>query len=139
MGIIHSKTLVIAYDDFKLAFAARLWWLLRYLGHDRVALLNGGWDAWKAAGYPVTADLPTAQMGQFELQLRPEMQVGIDIVKACQGKSGTLLVDSRAPARYHGEEEPIDAIAGHIPGAVNIFWQEAIADTGEMKPGEAQR
>jgi thiosulfate/3-mercaptopyruvate sulfurtransferase len=65
LGIVRQQTMVVAYDDSRFAFAARLWWLLRYLGHERVALLDGGWNAWQQAGYPVTSDIPQARTGLF--------------------------------------------------------------------------
>jgi thiosulfate/3-mercaptopyruvate sulfurtransferase len=128
-----EPTLVVAYDDSRLAFAARLWWLLRYFGHDRVAVLDGGFSGWQKAGYPVTADLPSAQPGSFHYQIRPELAVDIEAVRALNPESQTLI-DSREPERYRGEREPIDPIAGHIPGAVNYPWQDVTDATGFIQP-----
>ncbi|MBD0346362.1 MAG: sulfurtransferase [Coleofasciculus sp. Co-bin14] len=123
IGVNFQETQVVAYDDSRLAFASRLWWLLRYLGHDKIALLNGGWTAWHSQGYPVTDALPTNQPGTFLPQLRSEWVVDIETVKARKNLADVLLVDSRESDRYLGKNEPIDPIAGHIPGAVNYPWQ----------------
>lgn len=134
---LTAETLVVAYDDSRFAFASRLWWLLRYLGHDRVTVLNGGWQAWQAAGYDVSTECPTpSRTGNFVPQPRPEM---IATREAVQTRSPqTPLIDSRSPQRYRGEEEPIDPIAGSIPGAVNRFWQGVTDDNGFAHPVEEQ-
>lgn len=130
---------VIAYDDSRLAFAARLWWLLRYLGHDRVAVLDGGFSGWQAAGYPVSTEIPQPKSRQFVPQLQPAQVVDIADVKARKDQAGVILVDSREAERYRGEREPIDPIAGHIPGAVNYPWQDVTDAEGHVRPQAAQR
>lgn len=139
IGINFQQTLVVAYDDSRFAFASRLWWLLRYLGHDKVALLNGGWSAWQAAGHPVTDALPTLRTGNFVPQLRSNWVVDINAVKARQGLPGVVLVDSRERDRYLGEREPIDPIAGHIPGAVNYPWQDVTDAQGYLRSNLEQK
>jgi thiosulfate/3-mercaptopyruvate sulfurtransferase len=139
IGINSQETLVVAYDDSRFAFAARLWWLLRYLGHDRVALLDGGFAAWQAAGYAVTDALPTPQKGKFVPNERSHLWVDIDTVKARKDLPGVVLVDSREGDRYRGEREPIDPIAGHIPGAVNYPWQEVTNAQGNLRPTSDQQ
>ncbi len=135
MGLT-AETLVVAYDSSRFAFAARLWWLLRYLGHDRVAVLDGGWQAWQAAGYDISQAPPTERPGHFVPQPQPEM---LATRAAVQTRSPqTPLVDSRSPQRYRGEEEPIDPIAGSIPGAINRFWQGVTDDSGLAQPVEEQ-
>ncbi len=133
MGICLGETLVVAYDDSRFAFGARLWWLLRYLGHSKVGLLDGGFAGWQRAGYPVTADVPQPQRGQFSPQIHPEMVVDIEGVKARKDLPGVILVDSRARDRYLGYHEPIDPVAGHIPGAVNFPWQGVSDETGQVQ------
>lgn len=128
-------TLVVAYDDSRFAFAARLWWLLRYLGHDNVAVLDGGWSGWVRGDYPTTTKLPTSRLGHFTLAPRPEWIVDIEAVRRRGG--GTVLIDSRSPERYRGEVEPIDPIAGSIPGAVNYFWQDVSDQNSQLKSPEA--
>jgi len=134
LGITLGETLVVAYDDSRFAFAARLWWLLRYLGHDLITLLDGGFSGWQNQGYPLTSELPPApaKIGKFIPQLRPEMLVDIHQVKARQGQ--TALVDSREPERYRGEREPIDPVAGCISGALNYPWQEVTDAQGYLQP-----
>lgn len=132
MGVRFGETLVVAYDDSRFAFAARLWWLLRYLGHDKVALLDGGWGAWQLRGYPVTDELPTGQVGDFVPQLRADWVVDIEAVKARKDLPEVALVDSRDRDRYLGEREPIDPVAGHIPGAVNSPWKEVTDSQGYL-------
>ncbi len=139
IGVNFQETLVVAYDDSRLAFAARLWWLLRYLGHDRVAVLDGGFTGWQKAGYPVTADVPVPKTGNFTPQLRSERVVDIEYVKARKDLAGVALVDSRQPDRYRGEREPIDPIAGHIPAAVNYPWQEVTDAQGNLRPASEHK
>jgi len=143
MGIVSDSpepTLVVAYDDSRLAFAARFWWLLRYLGHDRVAVLDGGWSAWKSAGYPVTAEIPVPRTGHFIPRLRPEQGVDIAQVKARKDQPGVVLMDAREAERYRGDREPIDPIAGHIPGAVNYPWQTVTDGEGTVRsPAELRQ
>jgi thiosulfate/3-mercaptopyruvate sulfurtransferase len=133
-------TQVILYDDSRLAYAARAWWLLRYLGHEQVAVLNGGWGGWQTAGHPVTAALPTPRSGNFIPRIQPNWVVGINEVKALKDLPTVALVDSREGDRYRGEREPIDPVAGHIPGAVNYPWQEVTDEQGYLRsPTEQQQ
>ncbi|MBZ8179482.1 sulfurtransferase [Oscillatoria salina] len=134
MGIDLGETFVVAYDDFNFAFAARLWWLLRYLGHERVAILNGGWSAWLQGGYPVTQAIPAPKSGNFVPQLISQKIADLETVRTRKDLSGTILVDSRSHSRYRGETEPIDPIAGHIPGAVNFPWSEVSEEAGYLRP-----
>jgi thiosulfate/3-mercaptopyruvate sulfurtransferase len=134
-----QATWVIAYDDSHLAFAARLWWLLRYLGHDRVAVLDGGFSGWQTAGYPTTPDRPTPKAGTFVPQIRSDWVVDVEGVKAQMGHTNTVLIDSREEERYRGEQEPIDPIAGHIPGALNYPWQEVTDSQGFLRPISEQQ
>ena len=139
IGINSGETLVIAYDDSRFGFSARLWWLLRYLGHDRVALLDGGWKSWVAGGYPVTDTIPTPVPGKFTPEVRSDWVVDIDTVKTRKDLPEVVLVDSRESYRYRGEKEPIDPIAGCILGAVNYPWQDVTDEQGMAYPPEAQK
>ncbi|HTL87994.1 MAG TPA: sulfurtransferase [Leptolyngbya sp.] len=130
---ITPSTLVIAYDDSRFGFAARFWWLLRYVGHDRVKVLDGGFSNWQNAGYPVTTIEPVPKSKPFTPQIQPDWIVNIDQVKAKKDLSQVALIDSREAERYRGEREPIDPIAGHIPGAVNYPWQSVTDDRGFLK------
>ena len=123
-----------AVFDQEMAMAGRLWWLLRYLGHDKVAVLDGGYAAWKEAGYEVTADVPTPQARAFTPHVRPDMLVDVQAVR--ERSRQTVLLDSRAPERYRGEVEPLDPKAGHIPGALSFFYKDNLASDMTMLPVE---
>ncbi|HAC62498.1 MAG TPA: sulfurtransferase [Cyanothece sp. UBA12306] len=136
MGIILGETLVIAYDDLRFAFAARLWWLLRYFGHEKVALLDGGWTAWQKQGYPVTNQTTAPGLGNFSPMLHSDWVVDIEDVKSTKDLPSVVLIDSRDSDRYRGEREPIDPIAGHIPGAINSPWKQVTNSEGYLLPLE---
>ncbi len=136
MGV-GSQTLVIAYDDSRFTFAARLWWLLRYLGHNQVAVLDGGFKGWSSK-YPVTDAMPNRVPSEFVPQLQQQV-VDIEAVIARKDRPDVVLVDSRESDRYLGKREPIDRIAGHIPGAVNYPWQEVSNAQGYLLPQALQR
>lgn len=139
IGIDFGKTMVVAYDDSSTAFAARLWWLLRYCGHDRVAVLDGGWSGWQAGGYPTSTEIPSPQSGNFIPQVRSDWIVGIEGVRQRQNLPEVALIDSRSPDRYRGEREPIDPIAGCIPGAVNFPWQDVCDPQGYLHSSSEQQ
>lgn len=138
-------SLVVAYDDQRGAFAARLWWLLRWCGHEQVRVLDGGLPAWcRVAGEPLSGELPHVPAGNFVAAPRPELLVDRREVEAIasrlrDGAGGAVLIDSREGRRYRGEEEPIDPVAGHIPGAVNYPWQQATDADGRFLPEAEQR
>ena len=131
MGIVSNETLVVAYDDARFAFAARFWWLLRYLGHERVALLDGGWQGWVADNYPVSSAVPIEKPGRFLPQ--PHLDWLADIAAVRAVREGTVLIDSRDRDRYFGLREPIDPIAGSIPGAVNSPWKQVSQESGYLQ------
>ncbi|MEX2536879.1 MAG: sulfurtransferase [Trueperaceae bacterium] len=150
---IGNEHLVIAYDANNGMFASRLWWLLRYLGHDRVKVLDGGIAAWRQEGHPVTAQIPQHARQRFLPNVRMEMAVDREYVLRNLGNAEVLLVDARGAQRYRGEVEPIDPRAGHIPSAVNLpFAENLIAENvasenlsaenlkaGRFKPAEELR
>ncbi len=132
---VGGDTQIVAYDDAGGAFAARLWWLARWLGHDATAVLNGGLDAWRAAGgsleqsdtaVPVAADFPVREPlgGVVDVQ---------DVLAIVRGARRGRLVDARSRERYTGETEPLDPVAGHIPGALNLPF------AGNLKPDKTFR
>lgn len=137
MGIDESVT-VVAYDDQDLAMASRLWWMLSFLGHQRVYVLNGGFQAWKKAGYPVNDEIPAPAPRSFVPRLQEGMVVTLDDVLS-RDQERTILIDSRAPERYRGEVETIDRKAGHIPGALSYFFKENLRTDGTMKSAEELR
>jgi thiosulfate/3-mercaptopyruvate sulfurtransferase len=129
---VGPETQVVAYDDRGGMIAARLWWLLHWLGHETVALLDGGFPAWVAAGHSTTKEIPEPEPLVFVPKPRPEMVVTADDILLHFGDPGYLLIDSRAPERYRGEEEPIDPVAGRIPGAVNYPFETNIDPEAHM-------
>jgi thiosulfate/3-mercaptopyruvate sulfurtransferase len=129
---------VVAYDDQAGATAARLWWLLRWLGHDAVAVLDGGLAKWRREERPETAALPRVAPARFEPRPRPHA-VDIGFVAAHLRDPGVKLVDARSAERYRGEAEPIDPVAGHIPGSVNRFVRENLGPGGVFKPAAELR
>ncbi len=136
---IDGQTQVVAYDDKGGAIAARLWWLLRWLGHEAVAVLNGGWPRWVQEEKPVSDAAPQPERRTFRPEVRPEMLVDGDFVASIQNDPGFVLVDSRAPERYQGAEEPIDPVAGHIEGAVNRPFACNFGADGRLKEAEVLR
>lgn len=131
---------VVVYDRSGAMYAVRLWWLLRWLGHSAVAVLDGGLQAWQAAGLPVTADVPTHPRGDFTAQASLAAFISKDDVAANLRTRARVLVDARAPERFRGEVEPLDPVAGHIPGALNRFFKHNLqGDTGPFKPREQLR
>jgi thiosulfate/3-mercaptopyruvate sulfurtransferase len=126
---------VFAYDDQSGSFAARLWWMLRYLGHTAVAVLDGGWKDWLAQDYPVEAGPRHPEPAAFTARPQPGLLLQAEAVS-----SVSCLVDSRDPARYRGEAEPVDPVAGHIPGALNYFWRNNLDAQGRFRsPAELKR
>ncbi|MEK3724553.1 sulfurtransferase [Paenibacillus sp. FSL H8-0034] len=134
-GIDESK-IVVVYDDQGGAMASRLWWILKYYGHPQVYLLNGGLSRWKSQGYELTKEVSSVKGSTFVPQLQEGLLLDAQEVKQRLGRLDTQLIDSREEKRYLGLEEPIDRIAGHIPGAVNHFWKNAYTAEGELKDSE---
>lgn len=130
---IGDETQVVAYDDMGgMLAAARLWWLLRWLGHQAVAVLDGGFSAWRRAGLPLSTGEPTVQTVVFNG--RPNQQLWLTTEQMENLSSEALLLDGRAAARYRGEVEPIDPVAGHIPGAINAPIEENLTAEGYFRP-----
>jgi thiosulfate/3-mercaptopyruvate sulfurtransferase len=129
---------VVCYDAAHGAMAARLWWMLRWVGHDAVAVLDGGLAKWLAEGRPVTAELPSTAPASYPVRVRTEMVV--DVAAIAKTLRKRTLLDARAPARYRGEQEPIDPVAGRIPGALNRFNMDNVRGDGRFKaPEELKR
>lgn len=136
---IGPATHVIAYDSVGGAYAARLWWLLRYFGHERASLLDGGWPAWVAAGLPVEAGEATPPPAVFVPRPNRTMVVDAETVDALRRDPRVLILDVRAAERYQGIAEPLDPRAGHIPGAVSAPYTDNVDADGRMLPAEALR
>lgn len=121
---------IVAYDDASGAFAARLWWMVRWLGHADVAVLDGGFRAWREAGYPVSAGTVDAVPGDFSI--RPPLTRTVE-AQALLHETRPML-DARDRARYLGQNETIDPVAGHIPGAISAPFTENLTADQRMKP-----
>jgi thiosulfate/3-mercaptopyruvate sulfurtransferase len=131
---IDASTQVVVYDQDSGGFASRLWWMLRWLGHDGVALLNGGFAKWAAEGRPTTAGVEARARRVFVPHPQPQMVATSADVAAMVGNKDWRLIDARAPERFRGEVEPVDKVAGHIPGAINVPFLENLDLNGTFKP-----
>lgn len=126
---------VVAYDDAGGALAAaRLWWMLRLVGHPRVAVLDGGFVAWRDEGLPLQAGTPERDATTIEVAFDPAGVVWYDELEARRARGDLLLVDARATPRFRGEVEPLDPVAGHVPGAVNRPFQHNLGADGRFLP-----
>lgn len=136
---IDNNSQVVVYDDVSGAFAGRLWWLLRCLGHENIAVLDGGYKHWQKLGLPVTTTLPTIKPSVFRAY--PSENTGLTALDVENGlaQKAICLIDARTPERYRGEQEPIDPVAGHIPGAVNRPFQSNLNNNGLFLSAEALR
>jgi thiosulfate/3-mercaptopyruvate sulfurtransferase len=144
---MNSQTLLIVYDGHGGQYAGRLWWLARWIGHSQVKLLDGGLQAWQSAGLDLTTDVNTSStnLTKQELTLKPSLvawvdkhQVALTSTKVSQSASSQVL-DARAPARFRGDVEPLDPVAGHIPNALNRFYQDNLDSDGFFKKPELLR
>ena len=131
---VGADTQVVAYDNEGGIFASRLWWLLRWLGHRRVAVLDGGLAAWKRARLPLEESVAAVAPDQFPIRPGAVPILAADVVKAL-GSDRLQLVDARSPERFRGQNETLDPVGGHIPGALNRFYAENLDDNGmHFKP-----
>jgi thiosulfate/3-mercaptopyruvate sulfurtransferase len=128
---------VVAYDGGPGAMAARLWWMLRWVGHDAVAVLDGGFAKWVKEGRAVTAEVRKFTPTTYPGKARPKLAVDVSYVQTHLGDA--TLLDARAPARWRGESEPIDPVAGRIPGSLNRFNNDNLTPEGIFKPAEQLR
>jgi thiosulfate/3-mercaptopyruvate sulfurtransferase len=133
---VNDDTQVVAYDAHGGMFAARLWWLLRWIGHPAVAVLDGGMAAWQAQGLPLTAETPAKARGNLTARPSLAATVGVDEVLANIGSAQRTVVDARAADRFRGENETIDPVGGHIPGAKNRFFKDNLQPDGRFKDAQ---
>lgn len=133
---IGPDTQVVAYDDAGGAFAARMWWMCRWLGHENVAVLDGGWVAWLAAGYPLTSSIDMRPAAEFVPRVQHQLLASARDVETALDDPGSALVDARDPQRYRGDVEPIDPVAGHIPGAFNVPYKGNVDEKGDFRPAD---
>ena len=129
----------VMYDEDTGMFASRMWWMLRYMGHEAGAVLDGGWAKWVREGRPGRPGEETHEPATFTGHPRNELRLGVSDVEARIGDPSTLLIDARAAERFEGGNEPIDRTPGHIPGAVNHFFRRNVTDGGVILPPDALR
>ena len=128
---------VVCYDAGPGAMASRLWWMLRWAGHEQVAVLDGGLAKWQREGRPVTADVPVFEAASYPGRAKASMHASLALVEKKLKRAA--LLDARAPLRYRGEQEPIDPVAGRIPGAKNRYNAENVTADGTFKKPELLR
>ena len=136
---VSDDTQIVAYDAGGDMFAARLWFLCRWIGHDACAVLDGGLSAWIAAGFAVSQAVPAVRSGNVQVRMHHELVVEADYVLAHLDDRAMQLLDARAADRFAGQNETVDPVAGHIPGARNRFYKENFADDGHFRPGQQLR
>ena len=136
---VDGDVQVVAYDDAGGAFAARLWWMLRWLGHESVAVLDGGWQLWLEEGRPLRHQTESRPPRRFVARARPEWVAGSESVEALLNSPDQLLFDARSADRYRGQNETIDPVAGHIPGAISAPYLDNLDTSGRFRPGEELR
>ncbi len=133
---IGNDLQVVAYDDAGGAIAARLWWMLRWLGHDHVAVLDGGWQRWRDEGRPTRDGIETRAKATFTPRPRPELIADVEEVSQVRQDPNYLVIDSRSRERYEGRHEPIDPVAGRIPGAHSAPLTDNLDASGCFLPAE---
>ncbi len=136
---VYPNSQVVAYDAHGSMFASRLWWMLRWVGHRGVAVLDGGLQAWTAGGGALTTDLIRRQRGSITLQASLTSTVSADDVLANLSAKARTVLDARANDRFRGENETIDPVAGHIPGAKNRFFKDNLQADGRFKAADELR
>lgn len=136
---VRDNGQVVAYDDAGGVFAARMWWLLRWLGHERTAVLDGGWRRWLEEKRPIATNEAQRQPTVFAIRPSSMTWMTSEEVQAALARRAVRLVDARAPERFRGEVEPIDLVAGHVPGALNHPFQDNLAPDGRFLPADELR
>ena len=137
---VNNDTQVVAYDAGGDMFAARFWFLCKWIGHDSAAVLDGGMTAWLAGNKPVTADAPiAAHTGNLHVRMRNNLVVGVDFVLHHLGSHDVQLLDARAADRFAGQNELVDPVAGHIPGALNRPFKSNFDESGRFKSADTLR
>jgi thiosulfate/3-mercaptopyruvate sulfurtransferase len=131
---IGNGSQVVAYDASGGYYAARMWWMLRWLGHDAVAVLDGGWDAWRKADLPTTQAVPNVKPARFVRGAPLVLAVTLSDIANDLATERRRLLDARSPDRYRGENETLDPVAGHIPGALSRFFKLNLEKDGRFKP-----
>jgi thiosulfate/3-mercaptopyruvate sulfurtransferase len=131
---VNQDSQVAVYDDGSGAMAARMWWMLRWLGHGPAAVLDGGFAAWMHAGLPISTVETRFPPGNLAARPRADMVAGMEDVRHASAEGSMRIVDARGPERFRGESEPLDSKAGHVPGAVNIAFATHLTRDGRFRP-----
>ncbi len=129
---IDENVQVAVYDGAGGSVAARVWWMLRWLGHDAVAVVDGGWPAWTGAGLPVTRDVPKVTPRTFKANVQAHLVTDLEGVDGYRVNTSWAVLDARTPERFRGEQEPIDPVAGHIPGARCATFDANLGEDGRF-------
>ncbi|WP_416150460.1 sulfurtransferase [Salipaludibacillus sp. HK11] len=129
---VSNNSIFVVYDDQAGAMASRVWWMLKYVGHDQVFVLNGGYSNWLKQRYPTSSQIPEPRKSDYECRVNNDLLVSMSEVKSKLDDNKVLLIDSRSKERFDGVE-PIDAIGGHIPGAFQEDWQDRTDADGNWK------
>lgn len=138
LGVNHSSQ-VVAYDAQGGMFAARLWWMLRWVGHDAVAVLDGGLPAWQADGQWLSTEHASKLRGNVDAQPPLVASVTADEIRSNLATLSRTIIDARAPDRFRGENETLDPVGGHIPGAKNRFFKDNLQADGRFKAAQQLR
>ncbi|PKD42063.1 sulfurtransferase [Methylomonas sp. Kb3] len=133
---VNNRSQIVVYDDAGGAFAGRMWWLLRTMGHTQVAVLNGGFTRWQKRDFPVTTVLPNITASQFRVYLDNKQWLDADQVANGLATRKFTLIDARTPERFHGRQEPIDPVAGHVPKARNRPLHTNLDKSGLFLPAD---
>lgn len=136
---IDGSVQVAVYDGAGGSVAARVWWMLRWLGHDAVAVLDGGWPAWTGVGLPVALDVPRVAPRKFVPNVRAHLVTDVDGIDRRRKDADWAVLDARTPERFRGEQEPIDPVAGHIPGATCATFATNLGEDGCFRSPEELR
>jgi thiosulfate/3-mercaptopyruvate sulfurtransferase len=138
LGVNHGSQ-VVAYDAHGGMFAARLWWMLRWVGHDAAAVLDGGLQGWQALGLPLSSEPVAGPRGNIEPHASRMHLASVEDVLANLASAAHVVIDARSPDRFRGENETLDPVGGHIPGAKNRFFKDNLQPDGRFKPAEQLR
>ena len=130
---LDSNKPVLLYDDGSLAMASRLWFMLKLIGLEDIYILKGGFNSVSSLKEDISQEIPEEKSSDLSLNLNTDLLCSVEDLRQVKDRPDTVLVDARAPERYQGLEEPLDFVAGHIPGAINIFWKEAFDSDGQKE------
>ena len=125
---IDSKSIIVAYDDGDLCGASRFWWIMKYLGHEKIYVLEGGINSWVKEGYALNQEVPKCESNNYEYSINSSILASMEDVAALSTNNKGTIIDSRSYERFTGEVEPIDVKGGHIRNACNLFWMDVFSE-----------